>query len=123
MSRNEDNKLMNRKCLISIALLVSTALATFAGTPTPTPTPSGLFPLKKSSNDHYLVTQHDDPFLIVGDSAWEMPAQGTNADIDTYLANRATKGFNTVLIQLIDPFYSTHAPNNIDNVPRLPERF
>jgi Protein of unknown function (DUF4038) len=54
-------------------------------TGTPTPTPS--FPLKKSPNNRYLVTQGGAPFLIVGDSPWELTSQGTYADIDTYLAN------------------------------------
>ena len=83
-------------------------------TGTPTPTPS--FPLKKSPNNRYLVTQGGTPFLIVGDSPWELPIQGTNADIDFYLANRAAKGFNAIIIQTIDSHFSDKAPNNIDNV-------
>jgi hypothetical protein len=43
-------------------------------TGTATPTPS--FPLKKSPNNRYLATQNGTPFLIVGDSPWELTFAG-----------------------------------------------
>jgi Protein of unknown function (DUF4038)/Putative collagen-binding domain of a collagenase len=82
---------------------------------TPTPTPS--FPLKVSANGHYLTTQDGTPFLVVGDTVWLLPTQGNNQDIDDFLANRAAKGFNAVLVQLIDTYFSDNSPNNIDGVP------
>lgn len=83
---------------------------------TGTPTPTSSFPLKKSANGRYLIYQDGTPFFLLGDSAWYLPVQGTNADIDTYLADRAAKGFNTVLVQIIDNHYADKAPNNIDGV-------
>jgi hypothetical protein len=83
-------------------------------TGTPTPTPS--FPLKKSANNRYLTTQNGTRFLLIGDSAWMAVSQATNADIDTYLADRQAKGFNTILTQTIDSYYANNAPNNIDGV-------
>ena len=80
-------------------------------TPTLTSTPS--FPLKVSANRHYLTTQDGAPFLLVGDTAWTIPQQGTNTELDAYLANRAAKGFNTVLIEAVDSYYSDKAPNDI----------
>jgi hypothetical protein len=81
-----------------------------------TPAHATDFPLKISANNRYLTTQNGMPFLIVGDSSWLLAAQGTNADIDAYLANRAAKGFNAIVVQLIDSYYSDNAPNNIDGV-------
>ena len=84
-------------------------------TGTPTPTPS--FPLKKSANGRYLTIK-----MARRSSWWATQlgiavSQATNADIDTYLANRAAKGFNTVLVANIDrPFLADNAPNNIDGV-------
>jgi hypothetical protein len=85
-------------------------------TGTPTPTPTASFPLKKSPNNRYLTDQNGTPFLLIGDSNWMSVAQFRNADIDTYLADRAAKGFNTILVQTIDTHFSDNAPNNIDGV-------
>jgi hypothetical protein len=79
-------------------------------------TPTARFPLKKSANNRYLTDQNGTPFLLIGDSNWIAVAQFTNADIDTYLADRAAKGFNTILVQTIDSFFADNAPNNIDGV-------
>jgi uncharacterized protein DUF4038/collagenase-like protein with putative collagen-binding domain len=83
---------------------------------TGTPTPTSSFPLKKSPNNRYLTTQNGTPFLIVGDSPWELTSQGTYADIDTYLANRASKGFNAINVQIIDSMFGDNAPNDIDGI-------
>jgi hypothetical protein len=90
------------------------ALADNAGdtiTPTLTPTPS--FPLKISTNGHYLTLQDGTPFLMVGDTAWTVPQQATDAEIDEYIANRAAKGFNTILVEAVDGYYSSNAPRDI----------
>ena len=94
-----------------------TATPTPSPTPPPTPTP-GLpaFPLKKSANNRYLVGQDNTPFFWTGDTAWSLIVQGTNANIDTYLSNRAAKGFNVVVVDLIERKFGTNAPKNIDNV-------
>jgi uncharacterized protein DUF4038/collagenase-like protein with putative collagen-binding domain/VCBS repeat protein len=91
-------------------LLACSAIAQSAIAVTPS------FPLKKSANNRYLTTQVGTPFLLVGDSVWYLPVQGTDEDIDTYLTDRASKGFNTVLVQIIDNYYADNAPNNIDGV-------
>jgi hypothetical protein len=91
---------------ICLALFCAVAIPAHAAT----------FPLKKSANNRYLTGQDGTPFMLVGDTVWDFINDATNADIDTYLANRASKGFNAVVIELIDPHYATNAPNNINNV-------
>jgi hypothetical protein len=46
-----------------------------------------------------------------------MEAQLTNTDIDLYLTQRANKGFNAFIMQVIEHHFADHAPNNIDNIP------
>jgi hypothetical protein len=40
--------------------------------PTKLPQPSFVYPLKVSINRRFLVDQHDQPFLIHGDTAWSL---------------------------------------------------
>lgn len=79
-------------------------------------TPTYVYPLKVSANKRYLVDQNNTPFFWVGDSPWSIIAQGTNADIDQYLADRQQRGFNVILVNLLEHMFADHAPNNIDNV-------
>lgn len=80
--------------------------------PPTTPPPSGpaAFPLKVSSNARYLVDQNSTPFPILGDSAWEVPHNLVPADQDTYFADRASRGFNAVIIEAIEHKFTTKKP-------------
>lgn len=60
------------------------------------------FPLKVSESGRYLVDQDGRPFRIHGDTAWELIVDPTSAEVDTYLANRKGKRFNTILVNLIE---------------------
>ena len=68
------------------------------------------FPLKPSDSRRYLVDQQDKPFLVLGDTAWSMIAQLKESDIDFYLADRQKKGFNSILVNLIENKFATNAP-------------
>jgi hypothetical protein len=103
------NRLLSGLRFIAL-LLACSAIAQSAIAVTPS------FPLKKSANNRYLTKQDGTPFFIVGDAAWLLTSQVTNTDIDTYLANRAAKGFNTIIVQLIDSYFSDNAPNTIDGI-------
>ena len=63
-----------------------------------------------SSNGQYLVDQSGQPFFINGDAAWSLVAQLSNADADLYLTNRQQKGYNVLLMRLIEHLFSDHAP-------------
>jgi hypothetical protein len=64
------------------------------------------FPLKVSSNGRYLVDSDDKPFRIQGEAAWSLISNLTYAEAEKYLSNRQAKGFNTVLVELIEHKYA-----------------
>jgi hypothetical protein len=68
-------------------------LAATVGSPT--------YPLKQSNNKRYLVDQNNSPFLIVGDSAWSLVVNLSEADAAAYFANRQARGFNSVLFSVL----------------------
>jgi hypothetical protein len=55
-----------------------------------------------SADGRYLVDQNGQPFLLNGDSVWELASSLNAADQETYLADRHNNGFNTVLTDLVD---------------------
>jgi hypothetical protein len=83
---------------------------TVTGSPPPT---TYLYPLKLSPGNRYIVDQNDKPFLLVGDAAWSLISELHDAEADTYLSDRAQKGFTTVLVNLIEHMFADNAPANI----------
>src|SRR5277367_414768 len=73
---------------------------------------SPIYPVKVSgSNARILVDQNNRPFLMVGDSPQSLIVNLSAADAAFYLADRATNGFNTVLVDAICTTY-TGGPAN-----------
>ena len=71
------------------------------------------YPLKTGPNNRYLVDQNDVPVFLHGDSPWFLVVSLTNADVTEYLADRAEKGFNAIIVDLIeDATYAPHSPEN-----------
>lgn len=75
---------------------------------------SRIGPLTVSSRN--VVDASGNPVLLMGDAGWSMIVQLSTADMDTYLADRQSRGFNAVLVELIEHQFGAHSPNNIDNV-------
>ena len=72
-----------------------------------------VYPLKSGPpGAGYLVDQGGTPFPWVGDTAWSGIAQWSQADVQTYLTDRAAKGFNVVVMNLIEHHFATNAPAN-----------
>jgi len=69
--------------------------------------------LHVSENGRYLVDDSGKPFLMVGDAGWSLIVQLSREDADYYLQARKEKGFNTVLVNLIDNEFGSNAPANI----------
>jgi hypothetical protein len=83
--------------------------------PAPPPTPSwpkAAFPLRIPAGKRYLEDAAGQPFLIHGDSAWSLIAQLTRDDAATYLQDRQARGFNAILVNLIEHRFSSHPPAN-----------
>jgi Protein of unknown function (DUF4038)/Putative collagen-binding domain of a collagenase len=58
----------------------------------------------------YLVDQDNKPFFWSGDAAWSLIAQLSREDAVFYLDNRREKGFNVVMVNLIEHKFCTDAP-------------
>lgn len=70
------------------------------------------FPLRIESGKGYLVDSTGQPFLIHGDTAWSLIAQLEREDVDRYLDDRRARGFNALLVNLIERKFATAAPAN-----------
>jgi len=82
------------------------------------PAEAASFPLKVSPNGRYLVDSNMRPLRIQGEAAWSLIANLTYAEADEYLSNRREKGFNTVLVNLIEHRYAQAGKgSNLKGVP------
>ena len=68
------------------------------------------FPLKASGR--VLVDQAGSPFRIQGDAGWSLMANLSLGEADEYLADWQARGFNAVVVNLIEHKYAAHAPAN-----------
>ncbi len=64
------------------------------------------YPVKVSANKRYLVDQNNVPFLIAGDAPQSLMVNISEADADTYFADRASHGFNSLWINLLCADYT-----------------
>lgn len=69
--------------------------------------------LEISPNGRYLTDQNGIPFLIHGDSPWSIIVQLTKEEADEYLESRRQKGFNSIVVNLIEYEYATQPPYNV----------
>jgi uncharacterized repeat protein (TIGR01451 family) len=73
---------------------------------------SPVYPVKiSSSNPRILVDQNNIPFLMTGDSPQSLIANLSFTNAAYYVADRATNGFNTLLIDAICTTYTFGRPN------------
>jgi hypothetical protein len=79
---------------------------------------AGVFPLQVHASGRYLTQNDGTPFIAVGDTPWSLAVNCTNAQIDSYLADRAAKGCNAILFSSIEHGYSSQTPvyNNADGI-------
>jgi hypothetical protein len=74
--------------------------------------PGPKFPLALATDGRYLVSPDGQPFLIQGDSAWSLIAELDHDEVIQYLDARQAAGFNTLLVNLIEHKFASHAPAN-----------
>jgi hypothetical protein len=67
-----------------------------------------VFPLHVEPGKRYLVDAAGRPFLIHGDAAWSLIADLTREEVDRYLNDRRARGFNTLLVNLIEHRFSSN---------------
>lgn len=68
------------------------------------------FPLRISADKKNLLDQNGKPFLMVGDAAWVLPTQLSDSETIAYLDDRKARGFNTLLMEMMERKFSTHSP-------------
>ena len=67
---------------------------------------------------HLVNTFTNQPVLITGEDGWALITELSDADAQTYLADRAGRGFNAIWVAAADNIYQTNAPQNFyGNVP------
>ncbi len=79
----------------------------------PDPGPMARYPLSISSDRRRLLDADDHPFLVQGDTAWSLIANLEYADAIHYLDDRRTKGFNTIIVNLIEHLFSRNPPRDL----------
>lgn len=57
--------------------------------------------LHVSSNGRYLATPSNQPFFLVGDTAWSLALSLTESEASFYLSTRAGQGFNTIFFDAV----------------------
>ena len=67
------------------------------------------FPLSVSSNGRYLQQADGAPFFMNGDTPWQLVGNCTNAQITTYLEDRAAKKFNAIMIEAPTAYFATRS--------------
>jgi hypothetical protein len=72
------------------------------------------YPLKIGASHRYLVDQNNKPVLLQGDAAWSLIVGLTKPEVEEYLKNRHEKGFNTLIVNLIEHKFCKHPPNNAE---------
>jgi Protein of unknown function (DUF4038)/Putative collagen-binding domain of a collagenase len=70
------------------------------------------FPLRIMESHRFLEDAAGRPFLMTGDAAWSLIGDLSREDADKYLADRQRRGFNTILVSLIEHLFSRNAPRN-----------
>lgn len=68
------------------------------------------FPLRVSSDRHWLEYADGSTFYVNGDAAWSIMVELTRAEVTTYLEDRAAKGVNLIMVNLIEHLYSDNSP-------------
>ena len=73
--------------------------------------------LRVSDNHRFLVTEKDDPFFWLGDTAWEIFHRLDREGAERYLLNRAKLGFTVVQAVALAEFDGLHTPNAYGATP------
>ena len=60
------------------------------------------YPLKVSVDGRHLEDQAGQAFLINGDTPWSLIVELTKAEADVYLEDRRSRGFNTIIVEIIE---------------------
>jgi hypothetical protein len=72
----------------------------------------GQFMTLDSSGKYLVNSITQKPVFVTGDAAWSLITQLDNSDVDAYLSDRASRGFNYIWCAAADNYYQSNAPKN-----------
>lgn len=112
-----------KKFIIALSLILAVAGGSGCNRPVPQPLPESIpsapinnatapFPLRTQIGQRYLVDQSGQPFLVHGDAPWSLLVQLTRDEVDRYLEDRRRRGFNSLLVNLLEHEFAANAPQN-----------
>ena len=70
-----------------------------------------------SSGKYLMNSITKKPVFIIGEAAWTLITQLDNSDVEFYLSDRASRGFNYVWCGAADNYYQSNAPRNYYGYP------
>lgn len=71
------------------------------------------FPLIIEKGKGYFVDESRQPFLVLGDTAWSILVELNREDVEVYLGDRQMRGFNTIVVNLLEHKFSRNPPRNV----------
>lgn len=75
--------------------------------------------LKVSEHHRFLVTENEDPFFWMADTAWELFHRCDREEIDHYLEKRKEQGFNVVQAVALAEIDGLNHPNHYGHTPLI----
>jgi hypothetical protein len=75
--------------------------------------------LKVSENRRHLIKENGDPFLYLGDTAWELFHRLSREEADEYLQNRKEKGFTVIQAVVLAELDGLNTPNYYGDTPLI----
>jgi Protein of unknown function (DUF4038)/Putative collagen-binding domain of a collagenase len=72
------------------------------------------FPCMVSADGRYVLDGAGDPWFMVGDAGWSSLVMLSETESGHYFDALAAKGFNTVLVTLVETRYSNNPPYNLN---------
>ena len=76
--------------------------------------PMPLFPLKASSDNRYITYNDGTPFFWNGTAAFSLLSMLTYGESQVFINNRDSLGFNVIMVNLIEKYYSDWPESNKD---------
>lgn len=106
------------KQILLATILASAALTASAAVNSSAAVPWANLSISEPINGRYLYrTNSEEPFFWQADTAWELFHRLNRSDIDFYLQDRASKGFNVVQAVAIAELNGTTWPNFYGELP------
>jgi hypothetical protein len=74
--------------------------------------PAATLPIAVSSDGRHLIDKTGAPFLLHGDTAWSLLVMLDQEETERYLEDRRQRGFNALIVNLLEHKFATNPPNN-----------